>query len=145
MVAKLYIHFYAAVVLGCVDDRITNITQKCIKLTIPWIYGSSKCLVPLENPGSKWENMVAFATKIPRISSPGTGYAVFIPADLCLISPPSRLLLFVWSPGGDAHGPSQHVILHSARMTHPWPCFFFQSVKSFFLTLILSTNLRKDH
>ena len=24
-----------AVVLGCVDDRITNITQKCIKLTIP--------------------------------------------------------------------------------------------------------------
>ena len=35
VVAKLYVHFYAAVVLGCVDDRITNITQKCIKLTIP--------------------------------------------------------------------------------------------------------------
>ena len=33
--AKLYVHFYAAVVLGCVDDRITNITQKCIKLAIP--------------------------------------------------------------------------------------------------------------
>ena len=35
VVAKLYVHFYAAVVLGCVDDRITNIIQKCIKLTIP--------------------------------------------------------------------------------------------------------------
>ena len=70
VVAKLYVHFYAAVVLGCVDDRITNITQKCIKLTIPWMYGSSKCLLPHQNPGSKWENMVAFATKIPRISSP---------------------------------------------------------------------------
>ena len=35
VVAKLYVHFYAVVVLGCVDDRITNITQKCIKLTIP--------------------------------------------------------------------------------------------------------------
>ena len=35
VVAKLYVRFYAAVVLGCVDDRITNITQKCIKLTIP--------------------------------------------------------------------------------------------------------------
>ena len=30
VVAKLYVHFYAAVILGCVDDRITNITQKCI-------------------------------------------------------------------------------------------------------------------
>ena len=28
-------NFYASVVLGCVADRITNITQKCIKLTIP--------------------------------------------------------------------------------------------------------------
>ena len=72
VVAKLYVQFYAAVVLGCVDDRITNITQKCIKLTIPWIYGSSKCLLPHQNPGSKWENMVAFATKIPRISSPAS-------------------------------------------------------------------------
>ena len=35
VVAKLYVHFYAAVVLGCVDGRITNITQKLIKLTIP--------------------------------------------------------------------------------------------------------------
>ena len=70
VVAKLYVQFYAAVVLGCVDDRITNITQKCIKLTIPWIYGRSKCLLPHQNPGSKWENMVAFATKIPQISSP---------------------------------------------------------------------------
>ena len=35
VVAKLYVHFYAAAVLGCVDDRITNITQKCIKLIIP--------------------------------------------------------------------------------------------------------------
>ncbi len=35
VVAKLYVHFYAAVVLGCLDDRVTNITQKCIKLTIP--------------------------------------------------------------------------------------------------------------
>ena len=61
---------YAAVILGCVDDRITNITQKCMKLSIPWIYGSSKCLQPHENPGSKWENMVAFATKMPQISSP---------------------------------------------------------------------------
>ena len=34
VVAKLYVHFYAAVVFGCVDDRITNITQKCIKITI---------------------------------------------------------------------------------------------------------------
>ena len=34
VVAKLYVHFYAVVFLGCVDDRITNITQKCIKLTI---------------------------------------------------------------------------------------------------------------
>ena len=36
VVAKLYVglHFYATVVLGCVDDRITNITQKCIKLII---------------------------------------------------------------------------------------------------------------
>ena len=70
VVAKLYVQFYAAVVLGCVDDRITNITQKSIKLTIPWIYGSSKCLLPHQNPGSKWESMVAFATKIPWISSP---------------------------------------------------------------------------
>ena len=38
----------------------------------------------------------------------GMGYDIFISADLRLISPPSRLLLFVWSPGGDAHGPSQH-------------------------------------
>ena len=72
MIAKLYVNFYAAVVLGCGDDRVTNITQKCIKLTIPWIYGSSKCLLPHENPGSKWENMVAFATKIPQISSPAS-------------------------------------------------------------------------
>ena len=28
----LYLHFYDAVVLGCVDDRITNIIQKCIKI-----------------------------------------------------------------------------------------------------------------
>ena len=28
VVAKLYVHFYAAVVLGCVDDRITNINTK---------------------------------------------------------------------------------------------------------------------
>ena len=71
MVAKLYVHFYATVILilGCVDDCITHITQ-CIKLTIPWIYGSSKCLLPHVNPSSKWENMGAFATKIPRISSP---------------------------------------------------------------------------
>ena len=34
----------------------------CTKLTIPRIYGSSKCLLPHEHPGSKWENMVAFAT-----------------------------------------------------------------------------------
>ena len=34
VVAKLYVNFYAAVVLGCVDDRITDITQKCNKLTI---------------------------------------------------------------------------------------------------------------
>ena len=71
VVAKLYVQFYTTVVLGCVDDSITNITQKCIKLRIPWIYGSSKCFLPHENPGSKWENMVAFATKIPQISSPG--------------------------------------------------------------------------
>ena len=58
--------------MGCVDDRSTNITQKCIKLTIPWTYGSSKCLLPHEHPGIKWENMVAFATKIPQISSPDT-------------------------------------------------------------------------
>ena len=25
VVAKLYVHFYAVVVLGCVDDRISNI------------------------------------------------------------------------------------------------------------------------
>ena len=39
------------------------------------------------------------------------GYDIFIPADLCLISPASRLLLFVWSPGCDELDPSQHVIL----------------------------------
>ena len=39
------------------------------------------------------------------------GYDIFIPADLCLISPASRLLLFVWSPGCDELGPPQHVIL----------------------------------
>ena len=33
MVAKLYGHFYAAIVLGCVDDRVTNITQQCISNT----------------------------------------------------------------------------------------------------------------
>ena len=33
-----------------------------LKLTILGIYGSSKCLLPHEHPGSKWENMVAFAT-----------------------------------------------------------------------------------
>ena len=36
VVAKLYVHLYAAVVLGCVDDRIKNITQKCIKLPIQY-------------------------------------------------------------------------------------------------------------
>ena len=35
VVATLYVHFYGAVVLGCVDDPITNITEKCIKLIIP--------------------------------------------------------------------------------------------------------------
>ena len=30
MVAKLYVHFYAAVVLGCVEDRVTNITKKAL-------------------------------------------------------------------------------------------------------------------
>ena len=61
---KLYFHNRAAaVVLGCVADRITNITQNaCTKLTIARIYGSSKCLLPHEHPGSKWENKVAFAT-----------------------------------------------------------------------------------
>ena len=39
------------------------------------------------------------------------GYDIFIPADLCLISPASRLLLFVWSPGCNELDPSQHVIL----------------------------------
>ena len=39
------------------------------------------------------------------------GYDIFTPADLCLISPASRLLLFVWSPGCDELDPSQHVIL----------------------------------
>ena len=77
VVAKLYVHFYAAVVLGCVADRITNITQKCIKLTIPWIQGSSKWLLPHENPGGKWENMIAFATKIPQISSPVAATSLF--------------------------------------------------------------------
>ena len=43
----------AAVILRCVADHITNTTQKRIKLTIPCIYGSSKCLLPLEHPGSK--------------------------------------------------------------------------------------------
>ena len=68
------------------------------------------------------------------------GYDVFIPADLCLIS---RLLLIVWSPGCDELGPSQHVILLDCP-THGHSCFF-QSVTSFFLTLILSTNIRKAH
>ena len=31
-------------------------------LTIPRIYVSSKCLLPLEHPGSKWQNVVVFAT-----------------------------------------------------------------------------------
>ena len=53
VVAKLYVHFYAAVVLGSVDDRITKVTQKCIKLTIPRVYDSSKCLLPHEKPGNK--------------------------------------------------------------------------------------------
>ena len=44
----------AAVILRCVADRITNTTQNaCVKLTLPCIYGSSKCLLPLEHPGSK--------------------------------------------------------------------------------------------
>ena len=34
----------------------------CTKSTIPRIYGSSKCLLPHEHPGRKWENMVSFAT-----------------------------------------------------------------------------------
>ena len=50
-------------------------------------------------------------------SQVGTGYD--------FISPPSRLFLFVWSPGGDAHGPSQHAILSSDRCpTHGHFCFF---------------------
>ena len=69
------------------------------------------------------------------------GYDIFIPADLCLISPASRLLIFVWSPGCDELDPSQHVIL----LDCPTHGHFFQSVTSFFLTLILSTNIRKDH
>ncbi len=54
----------AAVVLRCVADRITDTIDNstCIELTIPCIYGSSKCLLPLEHPGSKCQNMVAFAT-----------------------------------------------------------------------------------
>ena len=62
----------AAVVVGCVADRITNTTSRGLHkmATIPWIYGSSKCLLPHENLSSKRENMVAFATKLPPISSP---------------------------------------------------------------------------
>ena len=71
------------------------------------------------------------------------GYDVFIPTDLCLISPPSRLLLFVWSPGCDELGPSQHVILLDCP-THGNFCFFSLLHLSF-LTLILSMNIRKDH
>ena len=37
---------------------------------IPCIYGSSKCLLPLEHPGSKCQNMVAFATVATAISNP---------------------------------------------------------------------------
>ena len=62
------------------------------------------------------------------------GYDVFIPADLCLISPPSRLLLFVWSLDGcDELGPSQHLILLEA--------IFFRSAKSFFL----NTHSQYEH
>ena len=51
------------VFLGRVADRITNMTQNaCIKLTMLGVYGSGKCLLPLEHPGSKCENTVAFAT-----------------------------------------------------------------------------------
>ena len=40
----------------CLADRITSFTllkNACTKLTIARIYGSSKCLLPLEHPGSK--------------------------------------------------------------------------------------------
>ena len=54
----------AAVVLRCVADRITKLYKHYTKVHAlpPCIYGSSKCLLPLEYPGSKWQNMVAFAT-----------------------------------------------------------------------------------
>ena len=55
------------------------------------------------------------ANMCKRHASRVSSWYVFIPADLCLFSPPSRLLLFVWTQGADAHGPSQHVILHSDR------------------------------
>ena len=56
---------------------------------------------------------------------------------------PLDCFFLLWSPGCDELGPSQHVILLDCP-THGNFCFF-QSVTSFFLTLILSTNIRKDH
>ena len=72
VVAKLYVHFLrngnytdtvnlyfhnmaAAVVLGWVADRITNITKKCMHKinNLAIIYSRSKCLLPLEHPDSK--------------------------------------------------------------------------------------------
>ena len=47
----------------------------------------------------------------------------------CLISPASRLLLFVWSPGCDELDPSQHVILlDCSTHGHFFPaCYIFLS------------------
>ena len=60
-----------AVVLRCAAVRVTKPTKKpCIELTIPCIYGSRKCLLPLAHPGSKWQNVVAFATVATAIFEP---------------------------------------------------------------------------
>ena len=68
VVAELYVHFYAAVVLGCEDDRITNITQKQYH---EFMAAANVCYhmrIPVANENTS--NMVAFVIKIPRILSP---------------------------------------------------------------------------
>ena len=71
---------------------------------IPQIYGSSKCLLPHENPGSKRQNMVAFATKIPWISSPVTGRLVHNKSSINKLYEPNRQKKMATHPEINAYG-----------------------------------------
>ena len=73
VVAKLYVHFYAAAVLVCVQMIALQTVHKNalnLKQYLEFMAVANVCYHMRILVGSKWENMVAFATKIQRILSP---------------------------------------------------------------------------